>query len=72
MSDSEALNLAIGCIIASDLTMNTKNEVIRCLLSIEEQNSDLSGMIAILEDELNMSKSPMESISTTFIPMKGE
>lgn len=50
MSESEALNLAIGCVIASDLNMDTKNEVIKSLLNIEEQNSDLRGMISILEE----------------------
>jgi hypothetical protein len=50
MSESEALNLAIGCVIVSDLNTDTKNEVIKSLLNIEEQNSDLRGMISILEE----------------------
>jgi hypothetical protein len=75
MSESEALNLAIGCIIASDLTMDIKNEVIRCLLNIEEQNSDLREMVSILEEnfieKIEKNESPMDSIKTSSIPMKG-
>jgi hypothetical protein len=36
MTYEQAENIAIGCVIASDIDMDTKNEVIAALISREE------------------------------------